>query len=131
MEVEKDIVYSREIKAGRRIYYLDVKRNRRGELFLVVTESKKVSRGEGLEAKVFFEKHKVFLYKEDFDKFLVGMHDVVDFIKAEQGDCEIPAVEDVHVKEVQSGEPEEPEAAPSESKIDIGEIDLSGFDLDF
>lgn len=128
MEVEKDIVYSREIKAGRRIYYLDVKRNRRGELFLVVTESKKVTRGEGPAAKVFFEKHKVFLYKEDFDKFLDGMHDVVDYIKAEQGDCEIPA------------EPAEPAAdeaaveapeASSDSNIEIGKIDISGFDLDF
>ena len=47
MENEKDIVYSQAVKAGKRIYYLDVKRNRRGELFLSITESKKIAMGEG------------------------------------------------------------------------------------
>ena len=48
MEIEKDIVYSQAVKAGKRIYYLDVKRNKRGELFLSITESKKLVSGEFL-----------------------------------------------------------------------------------
>ena len=65
---EKDIVYSQAIKAGKRIYYLDVKMNRKDELFLAITESKKIITGEGEEAQVNFEKHKIFLYKEDLEK---------------------------------------------------------------
>lgn len=76
---DKEIIYSKAIKAGKRIYYLDVKRNLKDELFLAVTESKKISSKDGNQ--VSFEKHKIFLYKEDFDKFVEGMKDVIDYIK--------------------------------------------------
>ena len=69
MDHEKDIVYSQAIKAGKRIYYIDVKRNRRDELFLAITESKKIVQGEGPDAPFTLEKHKIFLYPEDFSKF--------------------------------------------------------------
>ena len=62
MENEKDIVYSQAIKAGKRIYYLDVKRNKRDELFLSITESKKITTNESAEPTFTFEKHKIFLY---------------------------------------------------------------------
>ena len=65
-DVDKEIVFSKAIKAGKRIYYLDVKKNRKGEMFLAITESKKVVSGEGNAPQVSFEKHKIFLYKEDF-----------------------------------------------------------------
>ena len=81
MENEKDIVYSQAVKAGKRIYYLDVKRNRRGELFLSITESKKIATGEGPDAPFTFEKHKIFLYKEDFEKFAEGHEEVIKYIK--------------------------------------------------
>jgi hypothetical protein len=76
---DKEILYSRAIKAGKRIYYLDVKKNLKNDLFLAITESKKVSSKEGHPST--FEKHKIFLYQEDFDKFLEGMHDVIHFIR--------------------------------------------------
>ena len=66
---DKEILYSKTIKAGKRIYYL----------FLAVTESKKVQPKNGTQ--VSFEKHKIFLYKEDFDKFMDGMNDVISYIK--------------------------------------------------
>ena len=62
---DKEIVFSKSIKAGKRIYYLDVKKNRKDEMFLAITESKKVVMGEGDDSQVSFEKHKIFLYKED------------------------------------------------------------------
>ena len=68
---DKEIVFSQSIKAGKRIYYLDVKKNRKDEMFLAITESKKIVTGEGDESQVSFEKHKIFLYKEDFEKFMV------------------------------------------------------------
>ena len=78
---DKEIVFSKSIKAGKRIYYLDVKKNRKDEMFLAITESKKVVTGEGEDLQVSFEKHKIFLYKEDFDKFMDGMNDVISYIK--------------------------------------------------
>lgn len=86
---EKEIVFSRTIKAGKRIYYVDVKRNRKDELYLAVTESKKVVEGMDLaNQKVIFEKHKIFLYREDFEKFLQGMNEAIAFIEATQGKAE-------------------------------------------
>lgn len=63
---DKEIVFSKSIKAGKRIYYLDVKKNRKDEMFLAITESKKVITGEGDDSQVSFEKHKIFLYRRTF-----------------------------------------------------------------
>ncbi|WP_281644638.1 PUR family DNA/RNA-binding protein [Bacteroides zoogleoformans] len=82
---EKEIIFSQSIKAGKRIYYLDVKKNRKDELFLAITESKKVVMGEGDDSQVNYEKHKIFLYKEDFEKFLNGLQQSIDFIQGQQG----------------------------------------------
>lgn len=82
---DKEIVFSQSIKAGKRIYYLDVKKNRKDEMFLAITESKKVVMGEGDDSQVSFEKHKIFLYKEDFDKFMNGLQQAVNFIQEQQG----------------------------------------------
>jgi hypothetical protein len=76
---DKEIVYSRAIKAGKRIYYLDVKKNLKDDLFIAITESKRNLSKEG--EPVTFEKHKIFLYKEDFDKFMDGMDEIICFIK--------------------------------------------------
>ncbi len=84
---ENDIVYSKSIKAGKRIYYLDVKKSRNDELFLAITESKKRVNGFDQDALVTYEKHKIFLYKEDFNKFTEGLLDVIEFIKTEQGEA--------------------------------------------
>ena len=81
---EKDIVYSQAIKAGKRIYYLDVKRNKRDELFLSITESKKKVAGEGPDASYTFEKHKIFLYQEDFSKFISGLSKSIGYIHENQ-----------------------------------------------
>jgi hypothetical protein len=89
-EIEKkdnEIIYSKAIKAGKRIYYLDVKKSRNEDLFLAITESKKKVVGFEEDAQVTYEKHKIFLYKEDFDKFIEGLEDVVSFIKREQGEA--------------------------------------------
>ena len=82
-ENEKDIVFSQAIKAGKRIYYIDVKKNRKEEMYLSITESKKIVSGD--DAQVSFEKHKIFLYKEDFDKFMTGLQQAISFIEEEQG----------------------------------------------
>jgi hypothetical protein len=86
-ELEKkdnEIIYSRAIKAGKRIYYLDVKKSKNDDLFVAITESKKKVTGYDVDAQVTYEKHKIFLYKEDFEKFTDGLEDVINFIKREQ-----------------------------------------------
>ncbi len=88
-EIEKkdnEIIYSKAIKAGKRIYYLDVKKSRNEDLFLAITESKKKVTGSEEDALVTYEKHKIFLYKEDFDHFAEGLSDVIAFIKKTQGE---------------------------------------------
>ena len=82
---DKEIVFSQSIKAGKRIYYLDVKKNRKDEMFLAITESKKVVMGEGDDSQVSFEIHKIFLYKEDFEKFMNGLQQAIGFIQEQQG----------------------------------------------
>ena len=104
---DKEIVFSKSIKARKRIYYLDVKKNRKDEMFLAITESKKVVMGEGDDSQVSFEKHKIFLYKEDFDKFMTGLTQAIEYINDQQGHA---AREEVAIEEAQPA---------GEIKIDI------------
>ena len=112
---DKEIVFSKAIKAGKRIYYLDVKKNRKDEMFLAITESKKIVSGEGDDSQVSFEKHKIFLYKEDFGKFMAGLQQAIQFIADEQGLPE-PRLEE---KETASEEETGESLSESEIKIDI------------
>ena len=83
---EPEIVYSHSVKAGKRIYYLDVKKSRNEDLYLCITESK---RKQGLEDEVpQFEKHKVFLYREDFEHFKEALQDVIGFVEGKLGKVE-------------------------------------------
>src|SRR5512145_2929283 len=71
-------IFSRAVRAGKRTYFFDVKATRRNDYFLTITESKKRFQKDG---RFFFEKHKIFLYKEDFEKFANGFQEVIEFIK--------------------------------------------------
>lgn len=112
MELDKkdnEIIYSKSIKAGKRIYYLDVKKSRNEDLFLAITESKKKVSGFEQDAQITYEKHKIFLYKEDFNKFIEGLEDVIGFIRKEQGDApqrEYHSDEEEVAVEDNAGEPE-------------------------
>lgn len=83
---EQEIVYSRSVKAGKRIYYLDVRKARNGDLYLCITESKR-RQGEGEEVPSF-EKHKLFLYKEDFARFTEELGDVIGYVERQVGKIE-------------------------------------------
>ena len=83
---EQEIVYSRSVKAGKRIYYLDVRKARNEDLYLCITESKR-RQAEGEETPSF-EKHKVFLYKEDFAHFTEGLQDVIAYVQSQLGEIE-------------------------------------------
>lgn len=75
---DKDEIFSKVVRAGKRTYFFDVKSTRGNDYYITITESKKRFGDDG---KFSFEKHKIFLYKEDFEKFAEGFKEVVDFIK--------------------------------------------------
>ena len=75
---EREEVFSKKVRAGKRTYFFDVKATRSGDYYLTLTESKK-----RLEDGVFV-KHKIFLYKEDFEKFAEGLNETVEYIKNHQ-----------------------------------------------
>jgi len=77
----REDIFSEVVRAGRRTYFFDVKATRKNEYYLTVTESKKRFNREG---DFFYEKHKIFLYKEDFDKFSDALVSTLDFIKDKQ-----------------------------------------------
>lgn len=73
-ENSREDIYSKAVRAGKRTYFFDVKATRGNDLYLTVTESKRRYTEEG---KFYYEKHKLFLYKEDFEKFAEGLEDAV------------------------------------------------------
>lgn len=75
----RDTHFSKRIRAGKRTYYFDVKATRGNDYYITITESKRKP-GES-DDRPFFEKHKLFLYKEDFDKFTEGLHEALGFIR--------------------------------------------------
>jgi hypothetical protein len=71
-------IYSKRIRAGkRRTYFFDVRSTRGNDYYLTITESRKRFTGEG------YDRHKIFLYKEDFNKFIKGLNEAVDYVKTE------------------------------------------------
>lgn len=88
-EKERDGVFSKSVRAGKRTYFFDIKETRNGDYYLTITESKKVFDQSGNSS---FEKHKIFLYKEDLDKFVEGLNESVNqaktLIKDRFGDLE-------------------------------------------
>ncbi len=78
---EREEIFSKAVRAGKRTYFFDVKATRKNDYYLTLTESKKRFNRDG---RFFFEKHKVFLYKEDFEKFADGLTEAIDFIKEAQ-----------------------------------------------
>lgn len=74
-------IYSKVIRAGKRTYFFDVKNTRKDEYYLTITESKRRFEDSG---QPVFEKHKIFLYREDFVKFMEGLKEIIDFIDGKQ-----------------------------------------------
>ena len=75
---ERGEIFSKAVRAGKRTYFFDVKSTRAEDFYLTITESKRRFNAE--QGKFFYEKHKLFLYREDFEKFLKGLNDTIHFI---------------------------------------------------
>jgi len=102
---EREEIFSKAVRAGKRTYFFDVKETRSGEQYLTITESKK--RFDNEQGRFYFEKHKIFLYKEDFEKFTNGLNGVTHFI--ETGEKPAEEEEDTY-------------------KTDFSDIDFDNFD---
>ncbi|MFD2101162.1 PUR family DNA/RNA-binding protein [Flagellimonas iocasae] len=84
---EKDImdqeeIYSKVLRAGRRTYFFDVRSTKAGDYYLTITESKKFTHDDG---SFHYKKHKIYLYKEDFEAFREIMEEMMDYIIDEKG----------------------------------------------
>lgn len=77
-KTEREDLFSKAVKAGKRTYFFDVKSTRGNDYYLTITESKKRFGDDG---KFSYEKHKIFLYKEDFEKFMEGLNESIEIIK--------------------------------------------------
>jgi hypothetical protein len=75
----RDDLFSKSIRAGKRTYFFDVKTTKGNDLYMTITESKRRYSDDGRQQ---YQKHKLFLYKEDFDKFLEGLQETIDRIYA-------------------------------------------------
>ena len=83
-----DDVFSKPVRAGKRTYFFDVKSTKGNkDFYLTITESKRRTERDG---SFVYDKHKIFLYKEDFEKFREGLNEVIEYIKNNCFDGEIP-----------------------------------------
>jgi hypothetical protein len=76
---ENDKIFSRKIRAGKRTYFFDVKSTKNNDYFIAITESRRNQR----DGEFYYEKSKLFVYKEDFDKVIEAMQETVNFVKSE------------------------------------------------
>ena len=78
----RDDIFSKSVRAGRRTYFFDVRSTRADDYYMTITESKRHTKEDG---SVFYQKHKIYLYKEDFESFLESFKEVKDFVIKEKG----------------------------------------------
>ena len=79
---EREEIFSKSVRAGRRTYFFDVRSTRAEDYYMTITESKKFSNDDGT---AHYKKHKIYLYKEDFDEFAASFKEVSDFIFDKKG----------------------------------------------
>ncbi len=114
----REDIFSKVVRAGKRTYFFDVKATRKNDYYLTITESKKKFNKDG---RYYFEKHKVFLYKEDFEKFTENLSEVIDFIKTE---CPQPSEETMYLDKEKKQEPIAEEVlAENYTNVDFEDLD--------
>jgi len=106
-----DDVYSKPVRAGKRTYFFDVKATKGNDYYLTITESKRRIERDG---RYVYDKHKIFLYKEDFDKFADGLQEVVNYIRERLPEA---------TENAAPQQPRDPEQAPgSFADVDFEEL---------
>ena len=98
--VNEDI-YSKVLRAGRRTYFFDVRSTKAGDYYLTISESKKFTNEDGT---FYFKKHKIYLYKEDFENFSNILGEMTKYIIDEKG---LEVISEIHDKDFKSKKEEE------------------------
>ncbi|WP_430906427.1 PUR family DNA/RNA-binding protein [Maribacter sp. 2-571] len=120
---EQEEIYSKVLRAGRRTYFFDVRSTKAGDYYLTITESKKFTHEDG---SFHYKKHKIYLYKEDFESFREHVGEMMDYIIAEKG---TEVISERHQKDYkkEENEPSEDtgsEVTPTDSFTDIDFDDI-------
>jgi len=120
MNDNRDEIYSKSLRAGRRTYFFDVRSTRADDFYLTITESKRDFNEDG---SPFYKKHKIYLYKEDFQNFKEHLNELTDYIIKERGEEIISLKEkDTTSEKIKTEETEkvkeEEEAKKEESPVD-------------
>lgn len=120
--MEKEEIFSKVLRAGRRTYFFDVRATKAGDYYLTITESKKFTNDDG---SFHYKKHKIYLYKEDFSEFNSILRDMTDYIINEKGEEVISErhQKDFKREEYDSESTEETPASP-ESFTDVNFEDI-------
>ncbi|MEX0275064.1 MAG: PUR family DNA/RNA-binding protein [Flavobacteriaceae bacterium] len=120
--MNQDEIRSNVLRAGRRTYFFDVRSTKAGDYYLTITESKKYTNEDG---SFYYKKHKIYLYKEDFEEFKSNIQEMMDFIIDEKG---TEVISERHKKDFKrEGEPENEEtmeASPNDTYSDINFEDI-------
>ena len=120
-EYNVEEIFSKVLRAGRRTYFFDVTETKAGDYYLTITESKKFTNEDGT---FYYKKHKIYLYKEDFDDFNSSMNETFDFIIEKKGK---EVISDKHDKDFES---KKAEANSDEDATDVDKKDEKKSDKD-
>ncbi|MBW1297456.1 PUR family DNA/RNA-binding protein [Aquimarina litoralis] len=106
--LDKEEIFSKVLRAGRRTYFFDVRSTKAGDYYLTITESKKFTNDDG---SFHYKKHKIYLYKEDFSGFTEILNEMTDFIVNEKGE---EVISERHQRDYQKSYDQNPVSAVSE-----------------
>ncbi|WP_460219473.1 PUR family DNA/RNA-binding protein [Psychroserpens sp. MEBiC05023] len=115
--MEKEEIYSKVLRAGRRTYFFDVRATKAGDYYLTITESKKFTNDDG---SFHYKKHKIYLYKEDFSEFNEILREMTDYIISEKGD---EVISERHQKDFKKEDYSDNNTESSESNTDSDSAD--------
>ena len=118
--MEREEIFSKTMRAGRRTYFFDVRSTKAGDYYLTLTESKKFTNDDG---SYHYKKHKIYLYKEDFSEFSSNLSEMTDYIIKEKGE---EVISERHQKDYQREEKQETtskETEIAEEETEIAEED--------
>ncbi len=119
--MEKEEIFSKVLRAGRRTYFFDVRATKADDYYLTITESKKFTNDDG---SFHYKKHKIYIYKEDFTEFKDILNEMTDFIIDEKGD---EVISERHQKDFKKSY----EQTSDEEEIDVTKSAESFTDIDF
>jgi hypothetical protein len=118
--MDQEEIHSKVLRAGRRTYFFDVRSTKAGDYYLTITESKKFTHDDG---SFHYKKHKIYLYKEDFEAFKENVEEMMDFIINEKG---TEVISERHQKDFKKEEEKETETKEptTESFTDVDFDDI-------